>query len=184
MKLLPLWIVLGFFGLVGLVSVSSYITYANMGATSEIQIKAQYTNMENVLSGYSLKVVEAAQVPAMYKNGVVEVAKAAIQGRYGDKGSQATFQWIKEQNPTLDPALYTKIEQIIEGGRDNFQVEQTKFIDTERSYQTQLNLVWSGFWLHRAGYPKIDFDKYKIITSEHANEAFSTGVDKGIKLPQ
>ena len=184
MKFLPLWIVLGVLGLVGVSCFSSYVEYRNMGATAEVGIKTQYENMQNVLSGYSLKVAEAAQVPAMYKNGLIEVAKAAIQGRYGANGSQATMQWLKEQNPNLDPTLYLKIEQIIEGGRDNFQTEQTKFIDTKRSYETQLALFWSGFWLKTAGYPKIDLAQYKTITSEHANDAFKTGVDTGIKLPQ
>ena len=184
MKLLPLWIVLGFFALVGVTVVGTYVSYANQGATSEQQIKAKYENMQNVLSGYSLKVAEAAQVPSMYKNAVIDVAKAAISGRYGANGSQATFQFLKEQNPNLDPKLFVKIEEIIEGGRDNFQIEQTQFIDMKRSYQTQLALVWSGFWLRTAGYPKLDFSQYKTITSEHSNEAFATGVDKGLVLPK
>ena len=32
------------------------------------------------------------------------------------------------------------------------------------------------------GYPKIDLDDYKIITSEHAKETFESGVDQGIEF--
>ena len=38
----------------------------------------------------------------MYADDVARVTREAIEGRYGDKGSQATFQWLQEQNPQLD----------------------------------------------------------------------------------
>ena len=169
---------------IGGIFLSGYISATNNGAKEDAQLKAQYQNMENVLSGYSLKVTEAAQLPAMYTKGLEDVAKAAIQGRYGANGSQATMQWIKEQNPTVDPKLYLKIEQIIEGGRDNFQNEQTRFLDMKRSYETDLNSFPSGFFYRLAGFPKIPLDSYKLISSEHAEETFKTGTDKGIKLTQ
>lgn len=175
-----LFIVLG----LGLVTGGSYISYYNLGAQNDALLKAKYDNMQNVLAQYSLKVTEAAQVPQMYTKDLAEVAKAAIGGRYGESGSKATFQWIQEHNPNVDPSVFVKIQQIIEGGRDNFQNEQTQFIDIKRSYKVQLTQFWSGLWLHLAGYPKISLDDYKLISSDHASETFKTGIDKGIKLTQ
>lgn len=162
----------------------SYVSYYNEGAQEDALLKAQYDNMQNILAQYSLKVTEAAQVPQMYSTDLANVAKAAIAGRYGPNGSQATFQWIKEHNPNVDPQVFVKIQEIIEGGRDNFQTAQTQFIDMKRSYQTELNSFWSGLWLHAAGYPKVSLDSYKLISSDHAAETFQTGIDKGIKLTQ
>ena len=78
--------------------------------------------------------------------------------------------------------MYTKIQQLIESGRNKFENTQTKFIDTKRAYQTSIDKLWSGLWLRITGYPKIDLDAYKIITSGHAQETFETGVDNGLQL--
>lgn len=179
-----LLIVLGLILVPVVVGVSSYISYYNLGASNDALLKAKYNNMENVLGQYSLKVTEAAQVPAIYAKDLADVAKAAIGGRYGAEGSKATFQWIQEHNPNVDPSIFIKIQQIIEGGRDNFQNEQTQFLDVKRSYEVQINQFWSGLWLRIAGYPKVALADYKLISSEHAQEAFKTGIDKGITLPK
>jgi hypothetical protein len=175
--------IVGIIAVIGLVLFGSYVHYYNVGAQQDALLKAKYNNMQNVLAQYSLKVTEAAQVPNMYSNDLMRVAKAAIQGRYGKNGSRATFQWIKEHNPNVDPAIFMKIQEIIQGGRDNFQVEQTQFLDIKREYQTELNSFWSGMWLAKAGYPKVPLSHYKLITSSYAQKAFKTGIDQGIKLP-
>ncbi len=165
------------------VVVGSYVSNYNYGNQAEQGIKAQYSNMENILAQYSLKVAEAAQVPGMKADDLAKVTRDAMTGRYGKDGSKATFQWIKENYPgQVTDALYVKIQQIIEAGRDKFENSQTKFIDTKRVYETNLGYLWKGFWLRVAGYPKIKLDDYKIISSDHAQESFKTGVDKGMKL--
>lgn len=160
-------------------AIASYISAANYGNRMETQLKAKWEDNENVLAQYGQKIVEMAQVPSMYTDDLTKVTKAAITGRYGENGSQAVFQWIKEQNPTIDPSLYTRIQQAIEAGRDEFKHSQTQLVDIKRSYQTELGTVWSGFWLARAGYPKVDLEKYKIITTDRASKAFQTGKEDG-----
>lgn len=174
--------ILGVVAFLILVVVGSYVTNYNYGNRAEKEIVAQHKDLENVLSQYSLKVSEVAQVPTMQREDVKEVFTAAMQGRYGENGSKAMFQWLQEQNPTLDSKVYTQIQQVMEAGRNQFQNAQTKFIDTKRGYETNLGYLWKGFWLRVAGYPKIDLDDYQIVTSEHSNEAFKTGVDKGINI--
>jgi len=166
---------------VGTVAVS-YISAANYGVRAENTIKAEYTNMENILGQYSLKVSEAAQVPSMYKDDMKEVMTSVMTARQGGGGSKAAFQWFKEHQINIDPSMYTKIQQIIEAGRNKFENAQTKFIDTKRTYENSLGYVWKGMWMKFAGYPKINLADYKIISSDHAKTTFKTGIDKGMKL--
>lgn len=172
-------------GIAAIVMVSSYYGAYNYGADAETTIDAQYTNMENILGQYSLKVAEAAQVPGMYKDDLKEVMTSVMTARQGEGGSKAAFQWFKEHNIDIDSAMYVKIQQIIEGGRNKFENSQTKFIDTKRTYVATLKkdlLLTRGWWLAIANYPKIDLDEYVIISSSHAKEAFKTKVDGGLNL--
>lgn len=161
---------------------SSYVSANNYGARLDAALKAQYNDMENILGQYSLKLTEAAQVPAMYRDDVQKVLSSAISARYGAGGSKAVFQFLKEQNPSLDVSVYRKVQELVESGRNEFQNAQTKFLDTKRGYEAQTNYFWQGMFLRMAGYPKVPFDAYKLISSEHAQASFKSGVDKAIPL--
>ena len=181
--LISVLVTLGIIVSIGGLVVASYISNANYGNSAENLITATYQDNQNVLAQYGQKVAEVAEVPTMYRDDLLKVTTAAIQGRYGEQGSKAVFQMIKEQNPTLDSKMYTQIQQVIESGRNEFQASQTRLIDQERQYKTQLGNVVSGFWLRLAGYPKIDLSKYQPITTDRAADAFKNGKETGpIKL--
>jgi len=142
-----------------------------------------WENNENVLSTYSQKVMEVAQVPSMMADDVKDIMATALTSRYGSEGSKATMQWIKEQNPSVDAGMYKKIQQVIEAGRDEFKVSQTQLIDVKRNYETALGTFWRGMWMRMAGWPKLDLDDYKIISSTYAQKTFKEGKEDGpIKL--
>lgn len=170
--------------LIGVIAIGlmSYISAANYGNAAEKEIEAIWSNNQNVLGQYTLKVQEAVQVPEMYKNDLKEVVTAAVQGRYGEGGSKAVMQWLKEANVPFDSTLYVKMQQIIESGRNQFTTEQTRLIDVKRSYETNLGYVWRGFWLKMAGYPKLDLAKYKPVVAGDTAKAFDTGVQQPIKM--
>ena len=96
------------------------------------------------------------------------------------------MQWITEQNNSLDPILYTKIQQIIESGRNEFQNNQTILIDQCRYYKQDLGYLWSGFWYRITGYPKGGMDALnktcKPVISSHAEKAYETGIDNGVNF--
>lgn len=165
-----------------MVIVGSYVSAYNTGNRLEKTIEAQWTDNTNVLSSYHTKIEEAVQVPEMYKNDFKEVVVGALEGRYGDGGSKATFQWIKEHNIDFDSALYTKIQQMIESGRNEFKNSQSKLIDKKRVYETKLGSLWGGAWLKIAGYPKVDLKKFNIVVAESAQKVFESGKDKALKL--
>ena len=184
------WVFLGIVAAVAFTLVASYVTNANYGNRAERTLEATWEDNENVLAQYSLKIGEIAQVPAMYRNDIKDIYKDVLKGRYGENGSQAMFQFLKEQNPQIDAGLYKAIQQAMEAGRNEFRVAQTRLVDQKRVYVTNLGYVWKGFWLETAGYPTLNVgyaggaDDFEIITSEYAIDAFETGVDKGIVLSQ
>ena len=167
---------------IGAVLAMSYVGAYNYGNRAEQNIEAAWTNNQNVLGQYTLKVQELAQVPEMYKNDLKEVVTAALTARYGDTGSKAVMTWLKESNIPFDAKLYIKMAQVIESGRNQFAREQTRLIDEKRAYQTQLGYFWSGTWLHIAGYPRIDLNKYQPVLAGDTAETFGKGVQAPIKL--
>lgn len=177
------WIAFAVFGgivaLLALILGGTYISAFNYGNQMEQQLAAQLSNNQNILAQYQQKMLEAAQVPEMYKNDFKEITKAAIEGRYGDGGSQATFQWLKEQNPSLDVSVYAKLQQLIEAGRDEFKLAQTKMIDVKRQYETQLGTFWFGTWLHIAGWPKADLATFKPIITDRVESTYLKGKEDG-----
>ena len=169
-------------GLVAVVCIVAYVGNANYGNRAEKELVAKLNDNKNILGQYTLKIQEMAQVPEMYKNDLLEVVTASFEGRYGPDGSKATWQWLQEQNPNLDPAMYNRIQQAMEAGRNEFTVAQTELLDKKRAYETNLGYLWKGFWLDLAGYPKIDLDKIRIVVAGDTEQKFETGVDNGIKL--
>jgi len=120
-------------------------------------------------------VQEAAQVPGMMTEDMSKIVKEAIQGRYGEGGAKATWLMLKEQNPSLDPRLYVKVQQLVESYRIEFKNSQNKLIDIKRQYETERNSLVSGFWLRLAGYPKIDLNTIKIITTDRVEDTYQKG---------
>ena len=178
----PLIIALSLIGLilvVGVVLTVSYVSAYNYGNNMEQVLTATQTEAKNILAEYGQKVQEAAQVPKMYADALTKVTNAAIQGRYGNEGSKATFQMLREKNPNLDPSIYRQIQQIIEGGRDNFQAAQTRQIDLLRQYKTALGSFYQGFWLRIAGYPNADLKSFEIVSTDYADDAFKNHREKG-----
>ncbi len=156
----------------------SYVSAYNTGNEMEKTLQATYENNKNVLAQYSQKVLEAAQVPEMARDDIVKVAREAMQGRYGADGSKAVTQVIVEQNPNVDPSLYRQIQQIIEGGRTEFQNSQTRLIDQKRVYETALGSFWKGMWMRIAGYPKINLADIKVVTTDRTEQTFKAGKEE------
>ncbi len=186
MKLSPIAIVLlvivGFFAVCGIGFFSSYVSMHNYGNATEAQLDSQYQNSQNLYATYTNKVLEISQLPAMYRDDLIKVVTASMQGRYGKEGSKATWQFLTEHNPTLDSTLYNKIANVIDAGRTEFANSQTLILDTRRSYKTELGSFWNGFMLRLAGYPKVDLSKYDPVINDKTEQAFKTKKDEPVQL--
>ncbi len=159
----------------------SYVQYANYGNEQENLINTGYENNQNILSQYSLKIVEASKVGDKYSDKLKEILEGALSSRYGEDGSQAAMHWISEQNPSLDASVYLKIQQMIEAGRNEYQVAQSSLLDKCNIYKTNIGYLWTGFWLRVTGYPKDGLEKKCTpIKSNYGLDAYETGVEKGV----
>jgi len=162
--------------------VALYFSAANYGVKTEAELEAVWVNNQNILGQYTLKIQEIASIPEMYKNDLKEVLTSALSARYGQEGSQAGMQWIKEHAVNFDSTMYTKIQQTIEAGRNEFQNAQTRLVDVKRVYVTELGTVPRAWFLSMAGYPKVDLSKYKPVVAAGTSAAFESGVQAPIKM--
>lgn len=160
-----------------------FFNFQNIANQLEIGIKAQYSQNQNNYDNGWKEVMEKAQVPAMYTKQLQELYKTAMTARYGEEGSHALFQFLKEQNPTLDSEIFRQIQQSIESFRKHFESEQKTLVAKKQSYETYLYATFAGrFYNTIGGYPKIDLALYDIVTSEKTQEDFKSKKSEPLKL--
>jgi hypothetical protein len=157
-----------------------YVGWSNGANKFEVDIPAQYSEMQNVYDNGWKQVMEENQIPQNYADQVKDVFQGTMTGRYGPEGSKALFQMIKEQNPQLDPSLYRKVQESIERFHAGFQASQTQIISLKQSYGTYIAATTSGRLYNMMGsYPHIhcgvpagSADDYQIVTSGKTQSDF------------
>ena len=180
MSKLAIFGTLGVVATIGVAVAGSYISAFNAGNRMENNIVATYENNEQLLGQYGQKLGEAVQVPGLMTDDLKDVVAGAMAGRYGENGSQAVFQMITENYPgQVDASLYVQVQRIIEAGRNEFTAAQTKLVDQRRQYSTALGSFWQGTWMGVAGYPKIELDEYKPVSTARAASVFDEGMESG-----
>lgn len=158
------------------------VGFNNSCVTQENGIKAQYDQNQNKYDNFMKSVREVAQVPEMYTDDLKKVFTAAIQGRYGQNGTKAVWQWIQEHNPTVDASIYKKVQDVIEAGRLAFEADQKMLIDKKRVYENTLQVWPASMLAGMFGFPRIDLAKYGIVTSDETQQAFETKKAAPIQL--
>jgi hypothetical protein len=75
-----------------------------------------------------------------------------------------------------------KIQQIIEAGRNSFEADQKSLLDRKRAYEVYAG-SWPRSWIASAlGFPKIDLNKYGIVTSDRTEKVFEEKKDDPIDV--
>lgn len=174
--------VLGLFMFFGFGYVVSAMSFRSDCVAAEAGLKAQYDQDRNNYDNFWKKVKEVSQVPEMYAADLQKVYDSAIGKRYGESGSKAMFQVIREHNPNFDSSMYVKIQSVIEAGRNSFADDQKQLLDRKRQYETLLNgngALAVNMWFN---FPHIDLSKFDIITSDTTEDAFKTKKADEIKL--
>jgi hypothetical protein len=159
-----------------------FISTNNACVRYEKSISAQFEQNKNNYDSYFKKLRETAQVPEMYANDLRKLYDSAMTGRYGKAGSKAMFQWLQEQNPQLDSAVYVQVQRVIESGRNDFETNQKLLIDKKRAYEVVLGEFPSGAVAGMLGYPEIKLDDFKIVTSVDTKAAFKSGESAPLQL--
>jgi uncharacterized protein (UPF0333 family) len=162
--------------------VMMFMSVSNTAVNMEESIDAADKDRQVVLSTYGKKLAETVQVPDMYRDDLVKVTKASMEGRYGANGSKAVFQMLTEAQVPMTDKLYVQIQQVIEAGRNDFQNKQLIVVDRVRGYKASLRTQPRGFILGMMNYPKIDLNKYDIVIDDRTAEAFAKKREEAITL--
>lgn len=177
-------VILGFLIVVVLVvviGVMSVIGINNTCVQMEASIKAQYSQNQNNMDNMWKKFREASQVTSMYTDDLKKVYDSAIKGRY-ENANQVMMNWIKEHNPNFDASMYKNLQVMIEGGRNTFESNQKMLLDKKMIYEMKLQSFPTIFIARVLGFPKINLEKYDIVTSGQTQDAFETKKADEIKL--
>lgn len=185
--------------LVLVVGFASVTGWYNSSVSLEEGIKAQYMNNKNEYDAFWKKVKEVAQVPDKYKEDFKEVLVSETEAKFGEGGSNAVMQWFKDRDINFDATQYTRIQDVIESGRNDFKRAQTELLDKQRKYRTHLKtfkgkMVGSLFsFPNPVGgelAPAKDLDgdgfltvlDYPIVTSQKTEKAFAEGQDEALDV--
>ena len=175
--------ILGFLFIGSLMLVGTVIGTYNGFVQAEGGLVAQYKDNQNTYDNMWKKLKESSQVTSMMTDDIEKVYKSALQGRYGEGGSKAVFQMLKEQNPNIDATLYKQLQSSIEANRSEFQANQKMLTDKKRAYETSLQSFPNNIIAGLVGFPRIDLSKYDIVTSEKTDKVFESKNDnQEIKL--
>lgn len=172
--------VFSLFFVVGVWYSSMYISNSNYSNNSEKFIIYQYKNLQNISSNYALRIIEMSKANKNYVNDLSKIINDNFNGRYGANGNNAIISFLHENNVALDSSITKKIIDSIESGRIEFAFAQTKFLDSVRSYRTSIDNFVQGYFIKKAGYPKINFDEYDIIVDQSSINKFENKIDKPV----
>ena len=144
----------------------------------ELGITAAYDSNQAVLDQISQSIQGTNLAAKQYSDVVIKAITAGMSGRYGTNGSQASMQWIKENQQGIDPAVYSKLQQVIEANYATWKAAQVTLRDRVRVYEGSLQDFPGNMVASLTGFPRRDFDMalYKrMIVTEGTTEAFKTG---------
>lgn len=187
-------VVFGVLALVAVLTLSclamGYWGWSNDCRQAEADITGQYTDMQNVYDNGWKRVVEISQVPSLQMENYKVLYTDVMKGRYGADGSKAMFQFLKEQNPSLDPSLYTKLQETVEIFHNDFSASQTKLTALKVDYKKLIEVgggrVYNAF---SGSYPRIHIgiptgsqDDYQIVTSGKTQTDFASHSAEALDL--
>ena len=135
----------------------------------ERKIEANYDKMWKTIS-------QQAQVLDKYADDFKEIYKGMMTGRYGDGGSKAMWQWLKEHNPEIDASIYKKIMTTVEATRTSFEREQRRLSEMAASHM-KLYVTKPAKWFVNGEPVEI-----QIVSSKKTKKVMETGEENDVDL--
>lgn len=173
------------FVVLGLLLFFFYSSTHNNANNHEQVISNLQKQSESTLSNYTTSIAELAQIPTKYKNDLIEIIKANMQGRYGsdEQGSKAVVQFMQEQNLQVHPDVYLNMQNAMISGRREFKISQDKLMDACKNYKTELGSFATGTLMRTMGFPKIDLNNYcEVVSDAVTKETFKTKEQKPVSI--
>lgn len=169
-----------------IIIVAPVVTLMNIKNTAvrfENQIVKLDKASEVSLSNHTNTILEMVQIPKMQTDHLVRLAKEALSARYGEDGSKALFQFIKENTAAPSEKLYLDLQATIAGGRRDFKLSQEVKLENCTQYDT-----WRETWPTSMGVSFFDLPSKKvegrceIITDDTTRNSFETKRTAPIQL--
>lgn len=181
--LITLAVVLGILAIFVAAPLMTYINAKNNSVRFEADIVRLDKASEIELSNHTNKILEMVQVPKMQTEHLTKLAKEALSARYGEDGSKALFQFIKENTAAPSEKLYLDLQATIAGGRQEFKLSQDVKIDRCTQYEIWRESFPTSIVAGFLGLPtKKLTGRCEIITDDLSRQAFETKRTSAIKL--
>jgi uncharacterized membrane-anchored protein YhcB (DUF1043 family) len=153
--------------IVFIMNISYQNTYERIGQ----DIEAQYKKIETDYEKMSRIILQQAGIVNKYSKDFKDIYKGMMTGRYGEKGSQAMWQWIKEQNPQIDAAIYQKLMTTVEAQRTTFSRHQEKVAAMVAESNKMLKVAPYKWFVNG------EIKEAKIVSSSKTKVIMDTGID-------
>jgi hypothetical protein len=161
----------GLVAIIVLVTFIMSISYQNSYERINQDISAQYKKIETDYEKMSRVILQQAGIVNKYSNDFKEIYKGMMTGRYGQEGSKAMWQWIKEQNPQIDAAIYQKLMTTVEAQRTTFSRNQEKVAAMVAESNQMLKVAPSKWFVDG------EIQEAKIVSSSNTKVIMDTGID-------
>lgn len=158
---------------------AAYVSIHDKSAGYETRIQGSYDQARIRLGNHENVVMEMFQIDTASRDHARAIVRETMEGRYGPDGSKAVFQMLTEANIPVDETNRSRIISAIEAGRNQYMVSQESMIAIVTNYRGELNTVWFGTIARIAGFPKIDLNKYKGISTVRGDSVFEAGQEEG-----
>lgn len=147
------------------------ISYNNTAERIRTDVEAQYKKIETDYEKMSRVILQQAGIVNKYSNDFKEIYKGMMTGRYGQDGSKAMWQWIKEQNPQIDASLYSKLMVTVEAQRTTFSRKQEQVASMVAEYNKMLRTAPAKWFVDGTEM------EARIVSSSATKVIMETGID-------
>lgn len=176
-KTLP--IILGIFGAAVLFIViicGVWISTSNTEISLRNAITAKQRDNQSELDNLQKKIAQTGQVTQAQMSAIKDIVVGNSQVRSANgSGSMATL--VREAVPTIDVGVYKQLINVISSSRDAFTMRQKEILDLKREHDN-IRTTFPGSFIVGSR-PEI---QVQIVTSDRAEQSFSTGKDSDIKV--
>jgi len=161
--------------IVAIVIVTKVVGYGNQAVLLENQFTAQKQNNTVVYDKVWKVLQQKAGITSKYAADFKGVYTALMDGRY--KGKNPAFNWIKEQNPNFDAAMYKDLSNSVESLRNEFAHNQKRLISIKQEHDNLRKLFPSSLVVGSRTELVLD-----LVTSTKTKAVFESGEENNVEL--